>query len=91
MRRLSRNKTQGFQEILNSCHFVTQFLVIRSNCEGALFRSRCSVSSLDVRLKLLFPKAFQRGHSIFAVIFRRFLIQDKRPVDVLFHTQSLFV
>ena len=119
MRRLSGNKTQGFRRILNSCHLVTEFLVIRSDygvalfrprCSVsnschlvteflvirsdygvALFRPRCSVSSLVVWLKLLFPKALQRGHSIFAAVFFRFLIQVNRPVQILFHTQALFI
>ena len=91
MRRLSGNKTQGFRRILNSCHLVTEFLVIRSDYGVALFRPRCSVSSLVVWLKLLFPKALQRGHSIFAVFFFRFLIQVNRPVQILFHTQALFI
>lgn len=91
MRRLSGNKTQGFRRILNSCHLVTEFLVIRSDYGVALFRPRCSVSSLVVWLKLLFPKALQRGHSIFAAVFFRFLIQVNRPVQILFHTQALFI
>ena len=81
MRRLSGNKTQGFRRILNSCHLVTEFLVIRSDYGVALFRPRCSVS----------PKALQRGHSIFAAVFFRFLIQVNRPVQILFHTQALFI
>ena len=91
MRRLSGNKTQDFRRILNSCHLVTEFLVIRSDYGVALFRPRCSVSSLVVWLKLLFPKALQRGHSIFAAVFFRFLIQVNRPVQILFHTQALFI
>ncbi len=87
MRRLSGN----FRRILNSCHLVTEFLVIRSDYGVALFRPRCSVSSLVVWLKLLFPKALQRGHSIFAAVFFRFLIQVNRPVQILFHTQALFI